>query len=57
MVTANEYLKRYGKDAAIMAALKADELHEAEDLDGAERWRRVVRCINVLLERPYGPLH
>jgi IS4 transposase len=40
-----------------MAALKADEAMEQADLDAAQRWREVVRRINTLLERPYGPLN
>ena len=55
--TANEHLRLYGADAAIMAAQKADEALELSDLDAAHRWRAIVRRINILLERPYGPLH
>lgn len=54
---ANEMLRLHGADAAIMAARKADELFGQSDLDGAHHWRVVVRRINILLERPYGPLH
>ena len=55
--TANEYLRRYGRDAGIEAAQKADEFMERADLDGAHCWRTVVRTINILLERPYGAVH
>jgi hypothetical protein len=55
--TANEHLRLYGSDAAIMAAQKADQPFEDVALDEAHRWRIVVRRINILLERPYGPLH
>ena len=55
--TANEMLRHHGEAAPIVAAQKADELFEQGDLDGAHRWRTIVRRINILLERPYGPLH
>ena len=54
---ANELLRLQGADAAIVAALKADEALEQGNLDGAQRWREVVKRINILLERPYGPLN
>ena len=55
--TADEYLRLYGVDAAIIAAQEADRAFDDVDLDQAHRWRIIVRRINVLLERPYGPLH
>ena len=54
---ANEHLRLYGADAAIIAAQKADEALELADVDAAHRWRTIVKRINILLERPYGPLH
>jgi hypothetical protein len=37
-------LKRYGEDAELESAKRADELAEAGDHDGAVVWRRVVGC-------------
>lgn len=54
---ANEMLRHHGGDATIVAAQKADELFEEGDLHGAHRWRTILKRINILLERPYGPLH
>jgi hypothetical protein len=54
---ANEMLRLHGADAAIMAAMKAYEATDRSDLDDARKWREVVKRINILLERPYGPLN
>jgi hypothetical protein len=40
-----------------MAALEADGAMYNGDCSGAAKWREVVKRINILLERPYGPLH
>jgi triphosphoribosyl-dephospho-CoA synthetase len=46
-------LKRYGADAAVQAALRADELFEAGDEHGTATWRAIVRAIEELQrERP-----
>ena len=54
---ANEQLRLHGADATIIAALQADAAMDEADLDGAARWREVVKRINILLERPYGPVN
>lgn len=54
---ADGMLRDHGEDATFVAAQKADDLLGEADLDGAHRWRIVVRRINILLERPCGPLH
>lgn len=54
---ANECLCLHGHDAAIFAAQEADAFLENGDLDGAKRWRMIVQRINMLRERPYGPLN
>ncbi len=38
-----------GQDAPIEAAMKADELLEAGDLDGYAMWRRIVKAVGVLV--------
>ena len=58
--TANELIKQHGEDAPIHAAMRADELLEAGDIDGQAVWKRVLAAIDeLLLERPpaAGRLH
>lgn len=45
---ANVMLKRFGKDAALEAAKRADELLAAGDMDGQRVWLRIVRAIEEL---------
>ncbi len=40
---ANVLVKRHGKDAPIHAAMRADAILEAGDLDGYAVWKRVVK--------------
>ncbi len=49
-------IKQHGQDAPIHAAMRADELLEAGDLDGYAVWKRVVKATEELLskERPDG---
>ncbi len=46
--SANVLVKRHGEDAPIHAAMRADELLEAGDLDGYAAWRRVLRAVGEL---------
>ena len=52
--TANLLIEQHGEDAPIHAAMRADELLEAGDLDGLAVWKRVLTAIDELLskERP-----
>ncbi len=54
--SANVLVKRHGPDAPIHAAMRADELLEAGDLDGGTVWKRILRAVEKLLskERPDG---
>ncbi len=54
--SANILVKRHGQDAPIQAAMRADELLEAGDLDGCAVWRRIIKAVEELLskERPAG---
>ena len=54
--TANEIIKQHGDDAPIHAAMRADELLEAGDLDGLAVWKRILAAVDELLsgERPEG---
>ncbi len=46
--TANLLVKRHGEDAPIEAAMRADAMLEAGDLDGYAVWRRVLRTVEEL---------
>ena len=51
-------LKRYGDEADIESALRAEELAEEGDHNGAAVWRRVIDAIAWLASTtPPGPLH
>ncbi len=52
--SANELIKQFGDAADIEAALRADELMEAGDMEGVAVWKRIVKAIEGLLskERP-----
>ncbi len=53
---ANTLVKHHGPDAPIHAAMRADAMLEAGDLDGAAVWKRIVKAVGELLskERPDG---
>ena len=53
---AKELIKQHGEDATIHAAMRADELLEAGDLDGQATWKRILKTIEELQsrERPEG---
>ncbi len=46
--SANVMVKRYGEDAALEAAKRADELLEAGDMDGCAIWKRIVAAVEDL---------
>ncbi len=52
--SANELIKQHGEAADIEAAMRADELMDAGDMDGEAVWLRIVKAIEELLseERP-----
>jgi hypothetical protein len=55
---ANLMLKRYGDEADIESAIRAEELADEGDRNGAAVWRRVVDAIAQLLSTtPPGPVH
>ena len=56
--TANVLFQQHGDEAAIHAAIRADELLDAGDLDGSAVWRRIVRAVETLTaSRAEGPMH
>ncbi len=46
--TANVLVKQHGPDAPIHAAMRADAMLEAGDLDGYAAWKRILRTIEEL---------
>ncbi len=46
--TANLLVRRHGEDAPIHAAMRADAMLEAGDLDGYAVWKRVLRAVEEL---------
>jgi hypothetical protein len=51
-------LNRYGDEADIESAIRAEELAEAGDRTGEAVWRRVIDAIAQLLNTtPPGPVH
>ena len=49
-------IDQHGDEAAIHAAMRADELMEAGDMEGAATWRRILTAIDVLRSKE-GTLH
>ena len=54
--TANVLVELHGDDAPIQAAMKADALLEAGDIDGQAVWNRILAAVDELLlgARPRG---
>ncbi len=52
--SANLLVKQHGEDAPIGAAMRADAMLEAGDLDGLAVWRRVLRAIDELVNTTPG---
>ena len=46
--SANLLVKQHGDDAPIEAAMRADAMLEAGDLDGYAVWKRILRAIDEL---------
>ena len=53
--SANILVKRHGQDAPIHAAMRADALLEAGDLDGCAVWKRILRAVGELRRVEPGP--
>ena len=52
--SANELVKRHGQDAPIHAAMRADAMLEAGDLDGYAAWRCILRAVGELQRKKPG---
>ncbi len=51
-------IKRYGEDAPLEAAMRADAMLEAGDLDGLAVWKRIKKAAEELLQgQPDGLVH
>ena len=46
--TANLLVTQHGEDAPIRAAMRADAMLEAGDLDGYAVWKRIMRAVGEL---------
>lgn len=51
--SARIYIKRYGNEAALFAAMRADALLEEGDPDGCRTWQRIQLAIISLQRDPY----
>ncbi len=48
--SANVLVTRHGQDAPIHAAMRADAMLEAGDLEGYAVWKRILRAVGELQE-------
>ncbi len=53
--SARVLVKQHGADAPIHAAMRADELLEAGDLEGVAVWKRILRAVEELQRVEPGP--
>jgi triphosphoribosyl-dephospho-CoA synthetase len=50
--SASLLLKRHGPDAALFAAMRADQLLDQGEVEGCRVWQRIVRAIRDLERTP-----
>ena len=48
--SANLLIERYGEDAPIHVAMRADELMETGDMEGVTVWKMILKAIKELLD-------
>ncbi len=53
--SAQVLVKHHGQDEPIHAAMRADAMLEAGDLDGVATWRRILRAVEELQGMEPGP--
>ncbi len=53
--SANVLVKHHGEDAPIEAAMRADVMLGAGDLDGYAVWKRILRAVRELQRTEPGP--
>lgn len=52
------YVDQHGDQAALQAAMQADKLLAAGDMEGSAVWRKVIKAIDVLQSTALdGPMH
>ena len=54
---AQHYVTQHGEDAAVIAAMRCDELLNASDFKGARNFQAIIERINKLLAASSGLLH
>ncbi len=52
--SANALVKQHGDDAPIEAAMRADAMLEAGDLDGYAVWKRILRAVEEMANTTLG---
>jgi len=56
--SAKIYIDQHGDQAALQAAMQADGLLDAGDMDGATTWLKIVKAVEVLqATEPDGVTH
>jgi len=58
--SANLLVNHHGQDAPIHAAMRADAMIEAGDLDGYATWKRIIKAVEELqgtVPKPGGAVH
>lgn len=56
--SAKLYIDQHGEQAALQAAIQADALLEAGDMDGTATWLKIIKAIEVMqATEPEGPRH
>ena len=52
------YIDQHGDQAALRAAMQADALLEAGDMEGSVTWRKIIKAIEVMqATEPDGAVH
>ena len=52
--SAQVLVKQHGEDAPVHAAMRADAMLEAGDLDGLAVWKRILRAVEELANTALG---
>ncbi len=52
--SAEALINRYGQDAPIQAAMRADELLDESDMEGSAVWKQILAAIQDLLRQEPG---
>lgn len=56
--SAKLFIGQHGDQAALQAAMQADALLDAGDMEGSATWRRILKAIEVLqVKEPSGAVH